>query len=85
MPSGSDVDVTEVVTRHIERYAHGFRDVVVTSRCTPAARLADHNENYVDGDISAGRASMWQLVARPTRRLDPYFKSAGVEPVVLGF
>ena len=57
----------------------GFRDVVVTSRCVPASRLSDHNENYVDGDISAGRASIGQLFARPTRRLDPYFSGrAGV-------
>lgn len=79
VPRGSDVDVTEAVTRHIERYAPGFRDVVVTSRCTPAAHLADHNENYVDGDISAGAATIGQLFARPTRRLDPYFSGrAGV-------
>jgi len=73
VPSGSDVDVTEAVTRHIERYAPGFRDVVVTSRCTPAAHLSEHNENYVGGDISAGAATIRQLFARPTARLDPYF------------
>jgi phytoene dehydrogenase-like protein len=73
VPAGSDVDVTEAVTRHIERYAPGFRDVVVASRCTPAARMSDHNENYVDGDISAGAASIRQLFARPTARWDPYF------------
>ena len=79
VPKGSTVDVTEAVTQHIERYAPGFRDVVVTSRCTPAAHLSDHNENYVDGDISAGAASIGQLFARPTRRLDPYFSGrAGV-------
>lgn len=79
VPAGSDVDVTEAITRHIERYAPGFRDVVVTSRCVPAAHLSDHNENYVDGDISAGRASIGQLFARPTRRFDPYFSGrAGV-------
>ncbi len=73
VPSGSDVDVTEAVTRHIERYAPGFRDVVVASRCIPAAQLSEHNENYVGGDISAGAATIVQMVARPTARLDPYF------------
>ena len=71
VPTGSDVDVTEAVTRHIERYAPGFRDVVVTSRCTPAAHLSDHNENYVGGDISAGAASIRQLFARPTAPARP--------------
>jgi phytoene dehydrogenase-like protein len=78
VPADSDVDVREHVTRQIERFAPGFRDVVVTSRCTPAARLAQHNANYVGGDIAAGAASMWQMIARPTARLDPYAAGGGV-------
>ncbi|SFJ97699.1 NAD(P)/FAD-dependent oxidoreductase [Cellulomonas sp. KH9] len=76
VPAGSDVDVTEAVTRHIERYAPGFRDVVVTSRCVPAARMADHNANYVGGDIAAGAVSLRQVLARPTAAADPYATGA---------
>ncbi|MBT0993671.1 NAD(P)/FAD-dependent oxidoreductase [Cellulomonas sp. DKR-3] len=72
VPHGSDVDVTEAVTAHIEQYAPGFRDVVVASRCVPAAQMAQHNQNYVGGDISAGAATMVQMIARPTLRRDPY-------------
>ncbi|WP_286219487.1 phytoene desaturase family protein [Paraoerskovia sediminicola] len=72
VPAGSDVDVTEAVTAHIERYAPGFRDVVVASRCVPAAQTAAHDANYVAGDIAAGAVSLWQMVARPTLRADPY-------------
>ncbi len=72
VPSGSTVDVTETVTAHIEAYAPGFRDVVVASRCVPAAHLAHHNENYVGGDISAGAATITQMFARPTARREPY-------------
>ncbi|HWJ84164.1 MAG TPA: NAD(P)/FAD-dependent oxidoreductase [Cellulomonas sp.] len=72
VPSGSDVDVTEAVTAHIERYAPGFRDVVVASRCIPAAHLSEHNENYVGGDISAGAATITQMFARPTASWEPY-------------
>ncbi len=78
VPAGSDVDVTERVTAQIERFAPGFRDVVVTSRCTPAARLPEHNANYAGGDIAAGAVSMWQMIARPTPRLDPYAAGGGV-------
>ena len=54
MPSGSPVDQTEAVTAIFERFAPGFRDMVVAARCIPAAQLSDHNANYVGGDISVG-------------------------------
>ncbi|MEN0129611.1 MAG: NAD(P)/FAD-dependent oxidoreductase [Brevundimonas sp.] len=81
VPSGSDVDVTEAVTAHIERYAPGFRDVVVASRCIPAAHMSDHNENYVGGDISAGSVDIRQMFARPTASFEPY--AAGRDGVYL--
>jgi phytoene dehydrogenase-like protein len=76
VPAGSDVDVTETVTAHIERYAPGFRDVVVASRCVPAARMAEHNSNYIAGDISAGAVTMWQIIARPSLRANPFAAGA---------
>lgn len=76
VPAGSDVDVTEAVTRHVERYAPGFRDVVVASRCVPAARMSHHNANYVDGDIAAGAVDLPQMFARPTAAPDPYATGA---------
>jgi phytoene dehydrogenase-like protein len=78
VPAGSDVDVTEAVTAQIERFAPGFRDVVVASSAVPAVRMAEHNQNYVGGDISAGAATMWQILARPTPRADPYRVAGGV-------
>lgn len=78
VPRGSDVDVTEAVLRHVERYAPGFRDVVVASRCVPAARMAEHNANYVGGDISAGAVDLRQMFARPTAAPDPYAMGGGV-------
>ncbi|WP_243738276.1 phytoene desaturase family protein [Cellulomonas shaoxiangyii] len=78
VPAGSDVDVTEAVTAQVERFAPGFRDVVVTSRCIPAARLVDHDENYVGGDISAGALDLVQMVARPSASVDPYRLAEGV-------
>lgn len=72
VPAGSDVDVTEAVLRHVERYAPGVRDVVVAARCVPAARMSDHNANYVGGDIAAGAVTLAQVFARPVWRADPY-------------
>ncbi|QOR71465.1 NAD(P)/FAD-dependent oxidoreductase [Ruania alkalisoli] len=75
VPAGSGVDVTEAVTAQIERFAPGFRDVVVSARCTPASRMSEHNANYVGGDIAAGALSTWQMAARPRPALDPYATS----------
>ena len=78
VPAGSDVDVTETVTAQLERFAPGFRDVVVASRCVPAAEMARHNQNYVGGDIAGGAVTMWQMIARPTPRANPYRAKGGV-------
>ncbi|WP_207569499.1 phytoene desaturase family protein [Mycolicibacterium rhodesiae] len=72
VPNGSTRDMTEVVTAHIERFAPGFRDVVIGSRCIPAASMAGHNPNYVGGDIAVGTVSMYRMLARPVLRWNPY-------------
>jgi phytoene dehydrogenase-like protein len=81
VPAGSDRDVTEDVVAQIERFAPGFRDVVVASRCIPAAEMSRHDESYVGGDIAGGAVTMWQMVARPALRADPY--AVGLEGVYL--
>ncbi|OBA75910.1 dehydrogenase [Mycobacterium sp. 1554424.7] len=72
VPSGSTVDATEAVTAIVERFAPGFRDIVVAARAVPAARMADHNANYVGGDIGMGANSAWRAIAGPTPRLNPW-------------
>ncbi|QLL09074.1 phytoene desaturase family protein [Mycobacterium vicinigordonae] len=72
VPAGSTVDATETVTAVVERFAPGFRDVVVAARAVPAARLADHNANYVGGDISVGANSLWRNMLGPTPALTPW-------------
>lgn len=72
VPSGSPIDATEAVTAAIERFAPGFRDVVVATRSVPASRLADHNANYVGGDIGVDGNNAWRAIAGPTPRLNPW-------------
>lgn len=72
VPAGSPVDQTETVTATFEQFAPGFRDIVVAARCVPAARMADHNANYVGGDIGVGGNNAWRALAGPTPRLDPW-------------
>jgi phytoene dehydrogenase-like protein len=72
VPSGSSVDQSETVTKVFERFAPGFRDVVVAVRSVPAARLADHNANLVGGDIGVGGNTLLHALAGPTPRLNPW-------------
>jgi phytoene dehydrogenase-like protein len=72
VPSGSTLDPTETVTAVVERFAPGFRDIVVAARAVPAARMPDHNANYVGGDIGMGGNSAWRAIAGPTPRLNPW-------------
>lgn len=81
VPLGSDRDVTQDVVRQIERFAPGFRDVVVDSRCVPAARMAHHNAALVGGDILGGALTLPRLALGPARLRDPY--ATGVDGVWL--
>ena len=72
VPSNSPVDQTKTITGLFERFAPGFSDLVVAARSTPAARMADHNANLVGGDICVGGNSLFQALAGPTLRLNPW-------------
>jgi phytoene dehydrogenase-like protein len=72
VPAGSTLDATEAVTGVVERFAPGFRDIIVGARSVPAARMSDHNANYVGGDISVGGNSTMRALAGPTPRVNPW-------------
>ncbi|BDZ46418.1 phytoene desaturase family protein [Naasia aerilata] len=72
VPRYSAVDQTETVIRQIERFAPGFRDVILGSSSSTALQVEAHDRNYVGGDIAAGAGTFWQLVARPTFSPDPW-------------
>ncbi|QNJ95478.1 NAD(P)/FAD-dependent oxidoreductase [Mycolicibacterium fluoranthenivorans] len=72
VPHGSSRDMAEAVTGIFERFAPGFRDIVVATRSVPASRLADHNANLVGGDIGVGGNNMISALAGPTPRLNPW-------------
>lgn len=78
VPTGSEVDARPAVERQLERFAPGFRDLVVDALVTPAARMIDHNVAYPGGDIAGGLVSMWRMVARPGPARDPYAVAPGV-------
>jgi len=76
VPAGSGVDMTDRIEAQIERFAPGFRDLVLARVTETAASLAQRNPNYVGGDINGGAATLRQTVFRPTIRWSPYRTSA---------
>ncbi len=72
VPHGSTWDMTERIENRIERYAPGFRDVVLARSAMGPAELERRNANLVGGDISGGAPIPGQLFFRPAYRLNPY-------------
>ncbi|WP_461032150.1 phytoene desaturase family protein [Streptomyces mayteni] len=72
VPNGDTRDPLPLVRRGIERFAPGFGDTVLRERAVAAADYASHNPNYVGGDIASGAMTLYQSVARPVPRFDPY-------------
>ena len=72
VPRGSTEDMTEAITAQLERFAPGFRDVVLATATRNAAEMERYNANYVGGDINGGIQDLRQLFVRPVARRDPY-------------
>lgn len=72
VPNGSSEDISEAVIAQVERFAPGFRDLILAKHVQTAATMPAHNPNYVGGDISAGAMTLRQTVFRPAARWNPY-------------
>jgi phytoene dehydrogenase-like protein len=73
VPAGSDVDMTERIEAQVERFAPGFRDLILARTSMTAVQLERRNPNYVGGDINSGAATLLQTILRhPTPSLRPY-------------
>jgi phytoene dehydrogenase-like protein len=72
VPNGSDVDMTQRIEDQVERFAPGFRDVVLARSTMNCAAMERHNPNLVGGDITGGANLLSQLFTRPVARLNPY-------------
>jgi phytoene dehydrogenase-like protein len=72
VPAGSDVDVSAAIEAQVERFAPGFRGLVLARHVTTARAFEAYNPAYVGGAITGGVADLTQLFTRPVARLDPY-------------
>ncbi|MGQ0432815.1 MAG: phytoene desaturase family protein [Microthrixaceae bacterium] len=72
VPNGSTVDMTDAIERQIERFAPGFRDVVLARHVADNAWYEAHNANLIGGDINGGSFAGAQQVLRPRPGVHPY-------------
>jgi|HubBroStandDraft_4_1064222.scaffolds.fasta_scaffold76738_1 phytoene dehydrogenase-like protein len=72
VPAASDQDMSPAIEAQVERFAPGFRDLILARSVRTAAAEEAHNPNYVGGDIAVGLQSLRQTVFRPTIRWNPY-------------
>jgi phytoene dehydrogenase-like protein len=72
VPNGSTVEQTVAIENQIERFAPGFREVVLDRHTMHTAAMEAHDANYVGGDINGGAGDLRQLFTRPMASLRPW-------------
>lgn len=75
VPHGSQFDMSARIEAQIERFAPGFRELILARHTMDTADLARHNANYIGGDINGGVQDLRQLFTRPVIAPNPYATS----------
>lgn len=72
VPNGSELDPTELITAQVERFAPGFRDLILAHHAVPASSREAINPAEIGGDISGGVFDMRQALRRPVLSPAPW-------------
>ncbi|HLH59468.1 MAG TPA: NAD(P)/FAD-dependent oxidoreductase [Streptosporangiaceae bacterium] len=72
VPNGWDGDLTGAIEAQIERFAPGFRDLVLARAVAGPAAIEARNPNNVGGDIAGGRCDRLRFLVRPALARVPY-------------
>jgi phytoene dehydrogenase-like protein len=68
VPNASTVDMLPRVEAQIDRFAPGFREIVLARRAFSPANLETMDANLIGGDIVGGAMDIHQFLFRPTLR-----------------
>jgi phytoene dehydrogenase-like protein len=72
VPNGWRGDRTEAIESQVERFAPGFRDLVLARSAIAPADFERRNRNLVGGDVNGGTMDLGQLFTRPLWARNPY-------------
>jgi len=72
VPNGWRGDMTDAIESQVERFAPGFRDLVLARSAISPADFERRNRNLVGGDVNGGTMDLGQLFTRPARTRNPY-------------
>ena len=72
VPNGSTTDMTQQIENQIERFAPGFKEIILKRHKMNTRHFFNYNPNYFGGAVTGGAADIFQLFTRPVARLDPY-------------
>jgi phytoene dehydrogenase-like protein len=72
VPNGSGVEMTARIEAQVERFAPGFRELVLARSSLGPRELEARNRNLVGGDINGGAMDLGQVFRRPAARLVPW-------------
>jgi phytoene dehydrogenase-like protein len=72
VPNASTVDMTDRIERQVERFAPGFRDLILARRTMSPGDIESHNSNMIGGDVGGGANDIGQFLLRPFPRWNPY-------------
>jgi phytoene dehydrogenase-like protein len=72
VPNGAREDMTEAIEEQVERFAPGFRDLILARHVMAPDAMESYNANYVGGDINGGAMNLLQILARPLAQISPY-------------
>lgn len=75
VPNNSTYDMTQRIEDQIERFAPGFKDIIIERHKMSSNDYEIYNANYVGGDINGGMQNWRQLFTRPVIKLNPYSTS----------
>lgn len=72
VPRYSEQDMTSAIENQIERFAPGFKDVILERHKMNTKAVQQISANYIGGDINCGAQTLNQQFTRPVYRLNPY-------------
>jgi len=72
VPNGANVDASPMIEAQLDRFAPGWRDLVVARQVLTAAASEAVNPNLVGGDIAGGLTTARQMLFGPRPGRSPY-------------